>query len=123
MVSWQIWLDILAWTKTLFEATKASIDLYATYEKYRNDPETIREARRVSIQFSTYSDKEVESLHKRINGCRDRFIEQSGGQDRARCICSVLNEASEGNGGELPLIDDWARIYGQLDCRKFLRNF
>jgi hypothetical protein len=53
MASAQILLDVLAWTKALFEATKASVDLVATYTKYRNDRATIREAERVSIDFSS----------------------------------------------------------------------
>jgi hypothetical protein len=79
-------------------------------------PNTIRESRRVSVAFSTYSDDEVEALLRRIEGCRQRFIDQGGGVDRARCIWSILEEASEGNGGELPLIDDWRNIYSQLYC-------
>lgn len=31
MASAQAWLEVLSWTKTLFEATKASVDLVATY--------------------------------------------------------------------------------------------
>ena len=105
--------------KTLFELTKSSVDLLdleRTHQKYRRDPETIREARRASVQFQTFSEAEVESLLDRIQGCRDRFISQGGGADRARCICSVLNEARAGNGGELPLIHDWRKIYDQLAC-------
>ena len=119
MASPDVWLEILAWVKTLFELTKSTVDLVdleRTHEKYRRDPETIREAERVSVQFQTFSDAEVKSLLDRIQGCRDRFISQGGGADRARCICSVLNEAKEGNGGELPLIDDWRKIYDQLSC-------
>jgi hypothetical protein len=118
MASSESWLDVLAWTKTLFEATKASIDLFATYTKYRNDRETIQEAGRVSIVFSTYTEEEVQSLGERLKGCRDRFIAQGGGAERAQCICSVLNEAATGNGGRLPEIDDWMNIYSQLGCRR-----
>ena len=105
--------------KTLFELTKSTVDLVdleRTHQKYRHDPETIQEARRVSAQFQTFSEPEVKSLLDRIQGCRDRFISQGGGTDRARCICSVLNEARAGNGGNLPLIDDWRKIYDQLAC-------
>uniref|UniRef100_E6PH15 Uncharacterized protein n=1 Tax=mine drainage metagenome TaxID=410659 RepID=E6PH15_9ZZZZ len=114
----ELWLQVLAWTKTLFEATKAAIDLEQTFQKYARDPETIREAQRVSIAFSTYSLAEVESLLHRLEGCRERFISQGGGKDRAKCICSVLNEARDGNGGQLPLIDDWRNIYDQLQCSR-----
>ena len=119
MVSPDIWLELLAWVKTLFELTKSTVDLVdleRTHRKYLSDPETIREAHRVSGEFHTFSDAEVKSLLDRIKGCRDRFISQGGGLDRARCICSVLNEARDGNGGQLPLIDDWRKIYDQLSC-------
>jgi hypothetical protein len=116
MASPQLWLEVLAWVKTLFEATKATIDLRATYEKYQRDEETLQEAQRVSVKFSTYSDAEVDSLLRRLKGCRDRFVLQGGGAERAQCICSVLHEAMEGNGGTLPIIDDWQNIYRQLKC-------
>jgi|ERR1700693_1813656 len=118
MVPFEQWLQVLAWTKTLFEATKAAIDLEEVYKKYRRDPETVREAHRVSIEFSTYSTAEVESILHRLEGCRDRFVSQGAGRDRAGCICSVLDEAREGNGGLLPLIDDWQNIYEQLGCSR-----
>lgn len=117
MVSPQTWLDVLAWTKALFEATKASIDLVATYRKYREDPATIREAFRVSAVYSTYEEGEIQALLKRLQGCRDRFMAQGGGEERTRCLCSVLAEAAAGNGGDLPPIDDWQNIYSQLKCR------
>lgn len=123
MLTPDVWLEILSWVKTLFDLTKSTVDLVdleRTHEKYRRDPETIREAQRVSVQFQTFSDAEVKSLLSRIEGCRDRFISQGGGTDRARCICSVLNEAREGNGGELPLIDDWQKIYAQLSCSTYV---
>ena len=116
MASAQTWLEVLAWTKALFEATKASIDLVATYRKYKVDPETIREAARVSAVFSTYSEEEVKALESRLQGCRDRFVAQGGGAERAGCICSVLSEAAAGNGGTLPEIDDWHSIFAQLRC-------
>jgi hypothetical protein len=118
MASPQTWLDLLAWTKALFEATKASIDLGATVLKYRSDPETIRESQRVSVAFSTFSEEEVQSLLNRMKGCQDRFIAQGGGLDRARCMCSVLQQAKDGNGGTLPHIDDWQNIYAQMNCGK-----
>jgi hypothetical protein len=116
MASAQTWLELLAWTKALFDTTKASIDLTTAYLKYRHDPETIQESQRVSVAFSTYSEEEVKSLLNRMKGCQDRFVAQGGGLDRARCICSVLQEAKDGNGGVLPLIDDWQNIYAQLHC-------
>jgi hypothetical protein len=121
MASPEIWLEVLAWTKTLFEATTATIDLAATYRKHRQERDTIQEAARVSVVFSTYTEGEVQALSTRLQGCRDRFIKQGSGADRANCICSVLNEAAAGNGGTLPLIDDWQNIYSTLRCARSRR--
>jgi hypothetical protein len=120
MVSPELWLSVLALMKTLFESTKSVIDLDVTLEKYRHDPETIRESNRISVAYSTYSEAEVESLLRRLEDCRRRFIAQGGGADRAMCLCSVLREASEGNGGSLPIIDDWQNMYSQLNCARFI---
>jgi hypothetical protein len=59
MASPETRLEVLAWVKTLFEATKATIDLRETYEHYRRDRETIRESERVSVDFATFSEEEV----------------------------------------------------------------
>lgn len=116
MASPQTWLEVLAWVKALFDATKGAIDLGEAYEKHRREHDTISESQRVSVAFSSYSDEEVRSLLARLQGYRQRFIEQGGGAERAQCICSVLNEAAAGNGGRLPKIDDWQRIYSELRC-------
>ena len=118
MASAHLWMEVLSWVKALFEAATLSADLAKTYAKYQSDPATIREAERVSVTLSTLSDAEVEALLTRLKGCRDRFIAQGGGRERAQCICSVLREAAEGNGGVLPTIDDWQNIYRQLRCKR-----
>ena len=46
MGSAEKWLEILVWTKTLFESTKAVIDLDATYNKLRHDRDTILESQK-----------------------------------------------------------------------------
>lgn len=113
------WLEVLAWSKALFESTKAGIDFAATLQKNREDGATIRESERASQSYSsTYSDDELDAILKRLKGCRDRFIQQGGGIDRSRCLCSVLNEMRDGNGGRIPRVDDWERIYSELKCGK-----
>jgi hypothetical protein len=92
-------------------------DLDRTIEKYRHDRATIQEATRVS-RLSTFSDEEVESLMAAVKRCRTRFTETHDGLSRVKCLCSVLREAKEGNGGTLPEIDDWENIYHQLDCQR-----
>ena len=89
---------------------------YDTYKKYKSDSDTQQEAKRISITYSTFTQQEIEALLERVEGCRDRFVEQGGGKERAQCICSVLNQAKIGNGGKLPEIDDWQHMYDTLKC-------
>lgn len=116
MASPELWLEVLSLIKALFDAIKFGEDVLGSYQKHRREKETIQESQRVSAAFSTYLEKEVKDILSRLEGCRDRFITQGSGANRARCICSVLNEVMKGNGGRLPLIDDWENIYRQLRC-------
>jgi ribosomal 50S subunit-associated protein YjgA (DUF615 family) len=116
MASPEIWLEVLSLTKALFDAVKLGEDVIESYRRHREEKDTIQESRRVSVALSTYSEKEVKAIFSRLEQCRDRFIKQGGGADRASCVCSVLNEVKKGNGGQLPRIDDWGNIYRQLGC-------
>jgi hypothetical protein len=95
---------------------KFGVDYATAFRKHREESDTIVEASRVAELFSTYSDAEIQELIKKIEGCRVRFIKQGSGADRARCICSIFQEISDGNGGQLPKIDDWQRMSDQLKC-------
>ena len=110
------WIEALAGFKALYDLVKSGADYTKSLMTHRQEPDTIREAQRVSAAFSTYSDREVEEIIKKIEGCRDRFISQGGGKDRARCLCSIFNEIKDGNGGTLPDIDAWRDMYAQLNC-------
>lgn len=117
MASPLTWLEALAGVKALYDLAKGAADYTQRFQYHREEPDTRREARRVSAAYSTYSDREIEELIRKIEGCRDRFISQGSGQDRARCLCSILNEIKDGNGGSLPHIDDWQRMYDELNCQ------
>jgi len=117
MASPFIWLEALAGIKALYDLAKGAADYTLSFQRHRQESDTIKEAERISSAFSTYSDREVEELIRKIEGCRDRFISQGSGRDRARCLCSILNEIKDGNGGRLPLIDDWQRMYAELHCQ------
>jgi hypothetical protein len=109
-----LWLEALAGLKALYDLVQGGVDYAAGLRKHREESHTIAESQRASTVFSTYSDGEIAELIKKIEGCRDRFIAQGSGADRARCLCSIFREISDGNGGVLPVIDDWQRMYGQL---------
>jgi hypothetical protein len=113
-----LWLEALAGMKALFDLVEGAPDYYRSYTRHREERATIEAARRASLSFSTYSDRELEDLIRRIEGCRDRFIEQNAGQDRSRCLCNILNQIKDGNGGELPEVDAWREMYAQLKCSR-----
>jgi hypothetical protein len=115
MPSPAVWLELISWSKTLFEATKSGVDLVTTFQKYRNDPDTIREASDAA-RFSTFSDYEIESLQDRIENCKKLFAQEGVGEGRVRCLCSVLNQAREANGGDLPNVGTWQQMDTQLKC-------
>jgi hypothetical protein len=111
-----LWLEALAGLKALYDLASGVPDYLASYRRHIEDKETIAESRRASEKFSTFSDDEIRDLSRRIEGCRERFIAQGSGRDRANCLCSIFKEIIDGNGGELPKIDAWDRMYEQLQC-------
>ena len=115
MVPIQVWVEMISWSKTLFDASKSAIDLVSTFNKYQRDAKTIAEAQEAR-RVSTFSDEEVGSLAERIQNCRNVFTMEGTGEARVRCLCSVLNQAKDGNGGELPDISNWREIYTALKC-------
>jgi hypothetical protein len=92
-------------------------DYLERYKRHREERDTIAESERASKVFSTYSDRELQALIRKIEGCRDRFISQGSGEDRVRCFCSIFDEIKAGNCGTLPRIDDWQRMYEEL-CKR-----
>lgn len=111
-----LWLEALAGLKALYDLVQEGVDYATSLQRHRREPDTVAESHRVSATFSTYSDRELEELIRKIEGCRDRFISQGSGADRARCLCSIFKEIKDGNGGSLPKIDDWGRMYDKLNC-------
>ena len=118
MASPDTWLEALATAKAVFESVKSGIDFLTALRKYRQDRATISESQRASTVFSTYSDAEISSITKRLSECRTRFAAEGDGKKRAECFCSVFRDVANGNGGEIPLIDDWQNMFRQLCARR-----
>lgn len=76
MASPQIWLEVLAWTKALFDVTTSSVKVYDAYRNHVDEKDTQQEAARASKAYSTFSEEEVAALLELLHGCRDRFIAQ-----------------------------------------------
>jgi hypothetical protein len=110
------WLDLLATLKAGFDFAKSGIDYATAFRMHKAERDTQAEARRASKVFVTYSDVELRAIIQKIEDCQTRFILQGGGKDRHSCLCSIFNEVIRGNGGRLPVIDDWKRMYNELNC-------
>jgi hypothetical protein len=114
MASRSTWVEVLGGLKMLYDLVKFGPDHTPSHLTYLGNPETYAEACRVSEIFSTYL-IQMEALLKNIEVCRDRLI-QGKEKDRARCLCNIFNQIKAENGGTLPLIDDWQRMYDDLGC-------
>src|SRR5437016_268955 len=116
MASFTVWLEVLSYVKALFEAITLGADVREQYQKHRKEKDTIAEAQRASVVFSSYSEGELQAILERLKACQDRFIKEGSGPARQRCLCQVFKDVIDGNGGSLPRIDDWQKIHQQLNC-------
>lgn len=67
------------------------------------------------VLANTYSNSELESIRDRLEACRRRFEREGDGAQRVRCVCSVLHDARDGNGGSFP-ISEWKEAFSILGC-------
>ena len=90
-----------------------------TFQEYlrrrERDPTLPAKEQALVRAFSTYSPSEVEAILRRIESCRQRFIEEGSGAARRTCLCSVLRDVRDGNGGRIPE-PEWERNFDQLKC-------
>ncbi|MER8734234.1 hypothetical protein NKH28_31300 [Mesorhizobium sp. M1227] len=66
--------------------------------------------------FSSYDDREVKAIERRLLDCRSRFIRDGSGRDRKSCLCSILKEVQSGNNGLPPGV--WSDLAHTLGCFK-----
>lgn len=85
------------------------------YNRRLESRDNATRALQLQSALSTYSDRELEKITCRIESCRDRFIREGSGKQRVVCLCSVLTDVKDGNGGQIP-VDEWDEMYEQLNC-------
>lgn len=98
---------------SIVSAIASAMQLSISYRQAEKNLDKRTIAKHAQILISTYDDDELSAIHDRIRTCRDRFINEGGGVQRVRCMCSVLRDAIAGNGG-VPPIPEWERMYDQL---------
>ncbi len=86
------------------------------YEQRLKDFHSPQRGAVLQAAFSTYTDRDIEAIKERIEGCRDRYIKEGGGAGGSVCLCSVLTDVRDGNGGQIPEIDNWPEAYEILHC-------
>lgn len=118
MASPDTWLQLIAYSKAISDGLSSAANVYELYRKYVADPATQIEARKASATYLTYSEKEIKSLTERLEFCIDQFVKGGNGKQRVNCMCTVLQDAAFGNGGDLPDIGNWLKIYEQLNCNQ-----
>lgn len=123
MADFLLWLETIATVKAIYELTKdiparfGSLDETIAY--YKKDPKTRQDAEQAVEKYrNTYPDDVLKDIAERLRRCDDRFKETNDGEDRVRCICTVLRNTAAGNGGDMPDVSDWPDIFEQLKCKK-----
>ena len=107
---------IAATVSAMIDVIRFGKDAYEEfYARRTKDPSLPSKVDALERAFSTYSAEEVEAIYGRIANCRKRFIEEGAGAARKNCLCSVLSDVREGNGGSIP-DPEWEGMYNQLGC-------
>ena len=110
------WASLAAIISAMVDVTQLGRDTFAGYLKKRQgDPDLAKKGAELQIALSTFSTAEMASIVRRINDCKERFIREGAGTTRRQCLCSVLQDVKDGNGGAIP-DRDWQSTYEQLGC-------
>jgi hypothetical protein len=110
------WASIAAIISAMIDVVQIGRQTFSAYLKKRqDDPRLPERARALEAALSTYSQEEVAAIVDRITACRDRFVAEGSGKQRRTCLCSVLRDIKEGNGGTIP-DREWEQVYQQLKC-------
>lgn len=110
------WANLAAIISAMIDVIQFGRDAFEEFlESRQEDPDLGRKADGLATALSTYSEEETEAIIARIERCRRRFVEEGAGEARRICICSVLRDVRDGNGGILPE-PEWERAYKQLRC-------
>ena len=110
------WANLAAIISAMVDVIQLGRDAFGEFFIQRQeDPQLQRKADALAAALSTYSDEETAAIIERIERCRRRFVEEGAGEARRRCICSVLRDVRDGNGGAIP-DPEWDRAYRQLRC-------
>lgn len=110
------WGTMAAIISAMVDVIQLGRDSFQAYfEKRKQDPRFAERGAALEQAFSTYAPEEVEAIADRINSCKDRFAKEGSGKNRVRCLCSVLRDVKDGNGGSIP-DPEWQKAYDKLNC-------
>lgn len=113
MIGLAAWASVAAIVSAMADVVTVGRETFDYFLRQRlDDPDLPRKAAVLAATYSTYSDREIEAIRKRVENCRDRFIEEGSGEARKNCLCSVLRVVKDGNGGYIP-VEEWQRAYNQ----------
>jgi len=110
------WAAIAAIVSAMCDVINTGKDIFQEFFDRRiAAPDSMERAARLQQALSTYSDDEIKAINKRLQACRDRFVREGSGPQRRDCLCSVLQDVKDGNGGTIPF-PDWEQAYNTLGC-------
>ena len=118
MLPLSTYAEIAAIVSAMVDVYKTGRDAFQEFYATRAaSPDIENQAEILRQAMSTYSDAEVKAIINRLESCRQRFIAEGSGPQRKTCLCSVLTDVKDGNGGEMPGgFPDWEQMFDTLQC-------
>src|SRR2546425_5637822 len=97
------WASLAAIISAMIDVVQFGGQTFQAFlKKRREDPKLPERARALEAALSTYSEEEIQAIIDRINACVARFMAEGSGKNRQKCLCSVLRDVKDGNGGTIP---------------------
>lgn len=115
-----VWIKTIALVRTLCESRKSLVPVFKILKRHMKDDEIRQEAKKAAEVYSTFSYEELKEISRRLDDCKNRFMLGLNGKERSRCICKVLNDVMRANGGRLPQVDEWQKMYDELGCDRYV---
>jgi hypothetical protein len=109
-----LWIEVIAGVRSLYELVHGKTDFYSTFRMHKQL--VLDHAERAQVCHSHYSADDLSNLANKIEACRELMLHFGKAGDRYPWLCALFREIAECGDGTLPDIDEWPRLFDRLGC-------
>jgi len=114
-----VWIKTIALLRTLRESEKTLRPIFKILKRLIKNDKIRQEAKKAAETYSTFSYGELKEISRRLDDCKNHYMLGPSGKERNRCICEFSMMLRKQMGENYQEIDEWQRIYDQLDCASY----